>query len=98
MAIQVCKIFSFFASFSGNRPLLEKSRRGDGKVRRDVAEGPERVQHQPEGEVRRGLEERDQETATAEGPDQDMDRVRRDQGQVHPHGKAETHRDGRTTT
>ena len=84
--------------FSGNRPLLEKSRRGDGEVRRDVAEGPERVQHQPEGEVRRGPEERDQETAAAERPDQDMDRLWGDQGQVHPHGKAETHRDGRTTS
>ena len=60
-----------------------------------MAESPQRLQLEPEGEVRRGPEERDQEAAAATRPDQDMDRVGGDQGQVRPHGQTKAHRNGK---
>ena len=68
------------------------------QVRGELPEGAECDEPEPEGEVRGGPQERNQEAATVEGSDQDMDRLWGDQGQVHPHGKAETHRDGKTET
>ena len=63
-----------------------------------MAESSERLEHEPEREIRGGPEEGNQEASAAKGPNQDMDRVRGDQGQNGPHGKAETYRDGKTNS
>ena len=78
-----------------------------------MAKSAQRLQHQPEGEVRRGLEKRDQEIAKAERSgsletigfpipcfnnfphiDQNMARLWRNQGQVHPDGESQVDRNG----
>ena len=78
-----------------------------------MAKSAQRLQHQPEGEVRGGLEKRDQEIAKAERSgaqetigfpipcfnnfpqlDQNMARLWRNQGQVHPDGESQVDRNG----
>ena len=50
--------------------------------------------HIPVGEVRGGLEERDQEIAKVERPNKNMACKWRNQGQIHSDGEQETHRNG----
>lgn len=64
------------------------------QVRGELPEGAECDEPEPEGEVRGGPQEGDQEAAAAERPDQDMDRLGRHQRQDCPHREEEVHRVG----
>ena len=98
---------------SWDRPVPKEGGWGSREVWRDLAKSAQRLQHQPEGEVRRGLEKRDQEIAKAERSgalktigipipclnnfsqlDQNMARLWRNQGQVHPDGESQVDRNG----
>ena len=98
---------------SWDRPVPKEGGWGSREVWRDLAKSAQRLQHQPEGEVRGGLEKRDQEIAKAERSgsletigfpipcfnnfpqlDQNMARLWRNQGQVHPDGESQVDRNG----
>ena len=74
--------------------MPEEGGGGGREVRGELPEGAECLEPEPEGEVRGGPQEGDQEAAAAERPDQDVDRVGRHQRQDGPHGEEEVHRVG----
>jgi len=64
-----------------DRPCPQEGPGGCRRLRQHLEQGLRHRECEPEGEVRGGPQEGDQEVAAVPGPDQDVDPIQRDQGQ-----------------